>query len=244
MLEAFIRQVALEEGIDPDIAVRVARAEGGLTNPYQRGMGPAPRSQASGFGATENSFGPFQLYISGNNAGLGDRAVAAGIDPRKDWQGGVRYALKEAAQKGWGQWYGAAKAGVGNYDGIGGKRVAGALPNPNERLGGDGLVPRNTYSQVAAATNQMPHDASTVASIGNGQPGPAGSIDPNALQDKKDGPLKGILSALAQMGDGPSHARMGPMGDARQSGGGLLELLGAGGNPYAQLARKQRGILG
>jgi hypothetical protein len=79
-----------------------------------------------------------------------------------------------------------------------------------------------------------------VASTG----GAPGSIDPNDLQDPNEkGGLKGLFNALAQFPDA-SPARMGPMGDARQSAGGLLELLGAGGNPYASFARKQRGILG
>lgn len=123
-IEEFIRQRAPMYGVNPDIAVRVARSEGGLHDPFRRGMGPAPRSQAPGLGSTENSYGPFQLYVSGTGAGLGDRAMAAGIDPRKDWQAGVDYALKEASQKGWGQWYGAKNTGIGNWQGIGGDRAA------------------------------------------------------------------------------------------------------------------------
>lgn len=119
-VEQYLRQRAQVYGIDPDIAVRVAKGEGGLQDPFRRGQGPAPRSQAPGFGATENSFGPLQLYVSGTGAGLGDRALAAGIDPRKDWQGGVDFALKEASQKGWGQWYGAKAQGITGKMGIGG----------------------------------------------------------------------------------------------------------------------------
>jgi len=117
-VEAFIRAFAPTVGIDPDVAVAVARSEGGLQNPFRRGEGPAPKSQAPGLGATENSFGPFQLYISGNNAGLGDRAVAAGVDPREDWKSGIQYALTEASNRGWGQWYGAANSGIDRWQGI------------------------------------------------------------------------------------------------------------------------------
>lgn len=119
-IEAYIRQAAAARGIDPDIAVRVARSEGGLNDPFRRGEGPAPRSQAAGMGDTESSFGPMQLYISGNNAGLGDRALAAGIDPRTNWKGGIDFGLDEAARVGWGQWFGAKAAGIGNMQGIGG----------------------------------------------------------------------------------------------------------------------------
>lgn len=127
-IEQYVRQRAPMYGINPDVAVAVVRSEGGLTDPFRRGMGPAPRSQAAGFGSTEHSFGPLQLYISGTGAGLGDRALAAGVDPRKDWQGGVDFALKEASQKGWGQWYGAKNSGIGNFEGIGGARAPYSPP--------------------------------------------------------------------------------------------------------------------
>lgn len=119
-LESYIVQAAIARGIDPNVALTVAKGEGGLANPFRHGEGPAPRSQAPGFGHLENSFGPFQLYVSGTGAGLGDRAVAAGIDPRKNWQGGVDFALDEAKRAGWGQWYGAKANGITGRMGIGG----------------------------------------------------------------------------------------------------------------------------
>lgn len=124
-LADYIRQAAIARGIDPVVALRVAQGEGGLKNPFRRGEGPAPKSQDPRFGGLENSFGPFQLYVSGRNAGLGDRAVAAGIDPSKNWQGGIDFALDEAKRVGWGQWYGAKAAGITGMMGIGG-RPAGA----------------------------------------------------------------------------------------------------------------------
>lgn len=98
-IETYIRKAALARNINPDVAVAVARTEGGLTNPVQQ-------SNIVQNGVREPSFGPFQLNISGGR--LGARALAAGIDPRdpNQWQAGVDFALNEAAQKGWGQWYG------------------------------------------------------------------------------------------------------------------------------------------
>lgn len=127
-LSDYIVQAAIARGIDPNVALKVAGGEGGLSNPFRHGEGPAPRTQAPGFGQLENSFGPFQLYISGNGAGLGDRALAAGIDPRKNWQGGIDFALDEAKRAGWGQWYGAKAAGITGRMGIGGE--AGPGPGP------------------------------------------------------------------------------------------------------------------
>lgn len=127
-VEAYIRQEAAKRGIDPDIAVRVARSEGGLNDPFRRGQGKAPRSQDPRLGPTENSFGPLQLYVSGTGAGLGDRAMAAGIDPSKDWQGGIDFALDEVARAGWGQWYGAKGQGITGMMGVNGRPG----PRPNE----------------------------------------------------------------------------------------------------------------
>lgn len=144
-LEAYIIRSALAHKIDPQVALRVARGEGGLNNPFRHGEGPAPRTQDPRLGHLENSYGPFQLYVSGNGAGLGDRAVAAGIDPSKNWQGGVDYALAEAQKKGWGQWYGAKAAGITGMMGIGGQ--SSAVDNTSSQV-----VP---VSSSAANTQQL-----------------------------------------------------------------------------------------
>lgn len=118
-IEAYIRQTAAELGINPDIAVRVAQSEGGLKDPaLQSGLGRG--------GRREPSFGPFQLLVGGRGTGfpegVGNRALAAGIDPRdpNQWREGVKFALETAKNEGWGQWYGAARAGVGRREGLGG----------------------------------------------------------------------------------------------------------------------------
>jgi len=104
----------------------------------------------------------------------------------------------------------------------------------------DGPKGQEAYTPPPAAP-----DPTMVASTG-AQPGDNSGLlaEYNSMRDPdKQTPLQGILGALAKIPDA-TPARMGPMGDARQSGGGLLELLGAGPNPLAQFARKQRGILG
>ncbi len=102
-VESYIRQAAAARGIDPNVAVRVAKGEGGLSDPLQQ-------SYVVKDGKRETSYGPFQLRIGG---GLGDKALAAGIDPRKesDWKKGVDFALNHAAVHGWGEWYGAVNPG-------------------------------------------------------------------------------------------------------------------------------------
>lgn len=222
-VEAYIRQRAPLYGINPDVAVTVATGEGGLFNPFRHGEGPAPKSQAAQFGRLENSFGPFQLYISGNGAGLGDRALAAGIDPRQNWQGGIDYALNEASQKGWGQWYGAKAKGITGFEGIDGRpanapapymgappvmdgpkgdeqvRPAGYSTRPQGPVeaagGGYGSDPVNPAMQppMAGGRNGL---ASTMA----GQAGTPGAASPAAPKGKKDF-FKALGAGLSAMGD-------------------------------------------
>lgn len=235
-VEQYIRQRALAYGIDPNVAVKVAKGEGGLQDPFRRGQGPAPRSQAPGLGVTENSFGPLQLYVSGTGAGLGDRALAAGIDPRKDWQGGVDFALKEAANKGWGQWYGAKAQGITGKMGIGGA-PAGLTLSPqaadfvqnNPQPGGFGLPVEQ------AAGGAMP------APFGSMSPQPDTSIDPNVAQyafaDDKDtmgNRLQNAGKAFSAAMD-MKAPRPGPFpgGPSAEQSGGLLKAT----NSIQQLAQ-------
>jgi hypothetical protein len=106
---AYIRQSAIAHGIDPDIAMAVAKSEG--LNSYT--------------GDNGSSFGPFQLHYGnvagGGNAvgGLGDEFTkATGLDARdpSTIQAQIDFAMAYAAQHGWGAWHGwrgAANAGIG-----------------------------------------------------------------------------------------------------------------------------------
>jgi phage-related minor tail protein len=59
---------------------------------------------------------------------------STGLDPAdpKNTYAGVDYALNHAAKYGWGAWYGAAKSGVGKWDGL-----SGAQTVPLDRLAKD-----------------------------------------------------------------------------------------------------------
>lgn len=95
--EAYIRQQAILRGINPDVAVKVARSEG---------LGGAYQSQVRRKdGSREESYGPFQLFMGG---GLGNKALAQGIDPRdpSTWRDQVKFSLDEAKKSGWGAWHG------------------------------------------------------------------------------------------------------------------------------------------
>ncbi len=109
---AYIAQAAIKRGIDPKTALAVARSEGGLNSWNMQ-------SQYVKNGVQEPSFGPYQLYMGG---GLGNAfQKQTGLDPRLAANGpaGVDFALDHAAKNGWGAWYGAKNAGIGNFEGIG-----------------------------------------------------------------------------------------------------------------------------
>jgi uncharacterized protein YukE len=99
----YIRQKAIENGVDPDVAVRVAQSEG-LANPV-------------GDGGT--SHGAFQLHTGG---GLGDSfRKDTGLDPAdpKNEKATIDYALSHVGKTGWGPWHGAARVGIGARQGLG-----------------------------------------------------------------------------------------------------------------------------
>ncbi len=121
-VSAYIREAAIRRGIDPDIALRVARSEGLAPGVWQ--------SNYYKDGRRETSYGPYQLLVGG---GLGDKFIEqTGLDPRDESTvfKQVDFALDQAAKGGWSPWYGAAKVGVGNWDGIG--KPAGGNLKPSD----------------------------------------------------------------------------------------------------------------
>jgi hypothetical protein len=122
---AHIRASALSQGIDPDIALRIANSEG------LRGSNPNRLTPGDYENGKPTSFGPFQLHY-GRSGGLGNRYTAetghhAG-DPRY-WKEQIDFALRTARKEGWGAWYGRRGAGIGVRDGIG---TVKPVPMPKE----------------------------------------------------------------------------------------------------------------
>lgn len=118
-IEAYIRQSAIARGIDPNIAVKVAQSEGGLNSWNMQSL-------ATKNGIQEPSYGPFQMLKGGPGTGyptgLGnDFMNKTGLDPALAVNGpaATDFALDHASRNGWGAWYGADKAGISKWDGIG-----------------------------------------------------------------------------------------------------------------------------
>jgi hypothetical protein len=105
--EAFIRAEATKRGIDPNVAMAVARSEG----------------FSSFTGDNGTSFGAFQLHVTpgGRGNAVGDKFRRdTGLDPSDpaNERRGITYALDNIKAGGWGPYHGAAKSGIGAWQGI------------------------------------------------------------------------------------------------------------------------------
>ncbi len=133
-METYIRQAAQARGIDPDVAVRVARSEGLQENTWQS------RYRRGGY--REPSYGPFQLLMGGPGTGFprgmgNDFQRVTGLNPSDpaNTYAGIDYALDRAAQEGWGAWYGAPKVGVSRRQGLANARPIGVSGRPGLSAG-------------------------------------------------------------------------------------------------------------
>ena len=117
VVQKYIIDSARQRGIDPEIALRVAKSEGLSPGVWQ--------SNIRKNGNREPSYGPFQLLVGGKGTGfpegLGNdflrRTGKSPSDP-STWKEQIDFSLDHASRNGWGAWYGAAKAGVGDFDGV------------------------------------------------------------------------------------------------------------------------------
>jgi hypothetical protein len=106
--EAFIRQSAVKAGINPDVAMAVARSEG--FNSFS--------------GDNGTSGGAFQLHVTpgGRGKAVGDQFKSlTGLDPLDpaNEHEGIEFAMEWAKRHGWKDFHGAARTGVGDHQGIG-----------------------------------------------------------------------------------------------------------------------------
>lgn len=153
-MEAYIRKAAASRGIDPDVAVRVAKSEG-LYN-YTGDLG--------------SSFGPFQLHYGGiapggmAGKGLGDEFTKqTGLDARNSstWKAQVDFSLDRARKSGWGPWHG--WTGL-PFAGIGGLPTgAGAAARNAGGMPGGGSTSSSTTTIGQIVVNTQASDAGAIA---------------------------------------------------------------------------------
>jgi hypothetical protein len=190
-LTGYIRETAKKYGVDPDVALKVAKSEG--------------LRDFSGDGG--KSGGAFQLYTGG---GLGNEfQKETGLDPLdpKNEKATIDYALRHASQHGWKPWHGAAKVGVGEFDGISGGTAAASQKDPAAGYGGIGSDAAASERAASAAadtqvkgtnistvTPDVTPDASQTAS------GPATGDWLDKLKDPKTGAATGLSEAISGLG--------------------------------------------
>ena len=146
----FIRRTAARLGIDPRVAVAVAKSEGLGAFVGDRGT----------------SFGDFQMHFGGsgirglNAGGLGDvfNRTHPGIDARdpKNWRAVDEWALGYAKKHGWGDWHGAARIGVHGFRGIGKGNPEAVMPERPK--------PTGRAIEARARPSYSPHITVNVAS--------------------------------------------------------------------------------
>jgi hypothetical protein len=110
----YIRASARANGIDPDVAVRVAESEGLYADPAE-----AFQSDIMEGGRREPSYGPFQLYTGGGLGNEFEQQTGLKASDPSNWRETVDFALSRAKETGWTPWYGAEKAGISPRQGIG-----------------------------------------------------------------------------------------------------------------------------
>ena len=181
-LETYIRGAAARNGVDPEIAVKVAKSEG----------------LRDFLGDNGKSGGAFQLYTGG---GLGNKfKKETGLDPLdpKNEKATIDYALREAAKGGWGPWYGAAKVGVGKWDGIGG--AAGTKTASTDAApASTGTAADGTPAPASIAIKGT--DTSTVTpDVAQTAPAPATGDFLDRLKDPKGGASEGLSEAIKGLG--------------------------------------------
>ena len=178
---AYITQAAIARGIDPEIALIVARGEGMQPGTWQG------KSQLS-YGR-ERSYGPFQLHRAppGYKPGMGnDFYDATSLDPAdvKNWKATVDFGLDRAATGGWDPWFGAKANGITGMMGIKGGKALG--------VGGDGINPQNYNFANPEIIQQSGYNF-------------AGSTAPNA-PDSALSPVQGGVGGISPTSDASNLA--------------------------------------
>jgi len=247
-VESYIRAAAAKRGIDPNIAVRVARSEGLAPGVWQ--------SNVMRNGRRETSYGPFQLLVGG---GLGDRFIAqTGLDPRdpSTVNAQVDFALDNAAKGGWSPWYGAAKVGVGPWDGLRGSKATGVssplspqaieFVQNNPQPGGYGdQVERMAFGPKEPAGILSPAPAPNGGILAGDNSLPR-EVAEYAVSGDQKSPLQRLGAALQELGRTPAPSARPPAfpgGPTEAQAKGLLSILGSPTMGDLLMKRRTQGIL-
>ena len=192
-LSGYIRETARKYGIDPEVALKVAKSEG--LRSFRSGV----RTKS---GQEEPSWGAFQLYTGG---GLGNQfQKETGLDPAdpKNEKATIDYALKTAARTGWGPWHGAKNTGIGEYEGIsGGAGVTST--GTSTATAGDSTPSSDTQSTAAGSVKGADTSTTTPNTGVDTSPAATGATTSDflaKLQDPKGNASAGLSEAISGLG--------------------------------------------
>jgi D-alanyl-D-alanine carboxypeptidase len=195
--EQFIRDYAAKVGVNPDVAVGVARAEG--LNAWSP-SNPNAGSYVDRSGGQPFSFGDFQLNVRN---GLGTQALKAGIDPRdpNQWQAADQYAIDQMKAGGLGPWKGDKFAA--NYKGpVLGTSLATTPPGVVDpsivaRGGTSPPLPDASGGTAVAAATPAPADTGNALQRLLTKPPPTKDAQGNTVEGKS--PLQKIAGAVGDV---------------------------------------------
>lgn len=144
-------------GMDPDIAVQVARGEGLAPDTWQSNL-----QQPYG---REQSYGDFQLHFdpTGKRPGLGNEFLEkTGLDVSNpaNWFEMNKFAMNKAKELGWSPWMGAKAKGITGFMGIGGRPAEPAMvayntddtPAMGAAMGGFASGPGDVQARMETGT--------------------------------------------------------------------------------------------
>jgi len=201
-MAGYIRETAKRYGIDPEVALKVAKSEG--LSSFRSGV----RTKS---GKEEPSWGAFQLYTGG---GLGNQfQKETGLDPSDpaNEKATIDYALKTAAKVGWGPWHGAKNTGIKQWEGIGGGGETAKTAAGTETASADTPIKGTDTSTEAPAVAQTTPAVASAA--------PADDLL-SKLKDPKGGASEGLSEAISGLGaalTGASPSGRGNMYDTAPS---------------------------
>ena len=205
LMSAYIKEAAASRGIDPDVALRVARSEGLAPGVWQSNV-------INKQGRRETSYGPFQLLVGG---GLGDefqRRYGKSPADKSTWREQIDFALDEAAKGGWSPWYGAAKVGVDARTGLENARPLGTM---------------TAYAPTTPQPHALAAGGNLMGEVGPNDPGIwGGGMDPNnpATIPAMAGGTRDVLSnPTGYFPPAPGQGSTGPT---------VQQLLDIMGNPF------------
>jgi len=116
-LNQAITAAANKYGVDPEIAIKVAQAEGGTI--YQSNIIKGNKR--------ERSYGPFQLYKDGGLGNEYEKEYNTDLSKENSPElikRQIDFAMRKAKELGWKPWYGAARVGIGDREGLDTQKIS------------------------------------------------------------------------------------------------------------------------